>query len=240
MTAPETLTQETPNDGLKANSASASPSEAMDAAEGGDSISDDLKEVFGKPLAEKDESSLSLVALRDVAIASTLLSIFGAAETWAAVSGLAFPALLSTINGFIVGAATCALAHEWGHFAGARLGGGHAPLKPIGGFLPLFDFDYKNNDKRSYNWMGLGGNIAHFTVPLIYFLALPMNSPGAAALVAGASGFAVFSGIIEIPVIRKSLAGMGSLESLGTIPKDFVSRTMPWAFGAAFLVFIVL
>ena len=232
MTAPQTSTNEELDASERSRPGSATPSSG--------SISDDLKKVFGKPVAAKDEASLWMVVLRDVAIASGLLSIFGAAETWASVSGLAFPALLSTINGFIVGTATCALAHEWGHFAGARLGGGHAPLKPIRGFLPLFDFDYKNNDKRAYNWMGFGGNIAHVIVPIVYFIALPIGSPGIAALIAGATGFAVFSGIIEIPVIRKSLAGMGSLESLGTIPKDFVSRTMPWAFGAAFVVFLVL
>lgn len=212
----------------------------IDDADGASNISEDLEKAFSRKIAEKDQSSLFLVGLRDVAIISALLSLFAAAEAWATVSGLAFAALLATVDGFLVGLATCALAHEWGHFAGARLGGGHAPLKPMAGFLPLFDFDYKNNDKRAYEWMGIGGNLAHLTVPLIYFVALPMNSPGTAALVAGAFGFAVFSSIIEFPVIQKSRAGMGALESLGTIPKDFVQRTMPWAVGAAFLAFLVL
>lgn len=226
MAAPEASTHdntdENPDDSTQANT------------------QDDLKKVFGGKVAEKDEASLKLVILRDVAIASVLLSVFAAAETWATVSGLAFAALLSTIDGFLVGAAAGALAHEWGHFAGARLGGGHAPLKPITGFLPLYDFDYANNDKKSFNWMGIGGNLAHWSVVLIFLVALPMNSPGTAALVAGAVGFAAFSSIIEFPVIRKSLDGMGSLESLGTIPRDFVSRTMPWAVGAAVLTFLVL
>lgn len=203
-------------------------------------LSGELKEIFGGEIAKQDQASLRLVVLRDVAVASALLSLFGAAETWAAVSGLAFPALLSTVNGFLVGAATGAIAHEWGHFAGARLGGGHAPLKPIGGFFPIYDFDYKNNGKQAFDWMSIGGNLAHAAVPLVYLLALPTNSPGTAALVAGAVGFAVFSSIIEIPVIRSSLSGKGSLESLATIPRDFLSRTMPWAVGAALLVFLVL
>ncbi len=202
--------------------------------------STDLEKAFGGSVAAEDQASLSLVALRDVAIVSALLSLFAAAEAWATVSGLAFASLLATVDGFLVGAATTALAHEWGHFAGARLGGGHAPLKPIAGFLPLFDFDYKNNDARAFEWMGLGGNIAHLAVPLLYFVVLPTSGPGTAALVAGAAGFAVFSSIIEWPVIRKARAGMGALESLGTIPKDFVRKTLPWAIGSAFLVFLVL
>ncbi len=225
MTAPQTSTDESTDDTQRA---------------AGEDISSDLKAVFGGQIAKQDEASLRLVVLRDVAIASALLSIFGAAETWASVSRLAFPALLSTINGLLVGAATGALAHEWGHFAGARLGGGHAPLKPISGLFPIFDFDYANNDKQAFDWMSIGGNLAHVAVPLVYLFALPTNTPGAAALVAGAVGFAVFSSIIEIPVIRSSRSGKGSLESLATIPRDFVSRTLPWAVGAALLVFLVL
>jgi hypothetical protein len=214
-----------------------STDEAPDVA---DDLSGGLKKAFGGKVAEEDQASLFLVVLRDVAIVSALLSLFAAAEAWATISGLAFATLLSTVNGFLVGAATNALGHEWGHFAGARLGGGHAPLKPAGGFLPLFDFDYKANDQRAFDWMSLGGNIVHVVIPLIYFVSLPMNSPGTAALVAGAAGFAVFSGIIEVPVIRKSRAGMSGLEALGTIPKDFVSRTTPWAVGSALLIFLVL
>jgi hypothetical protein len=241
MTAPQTSTNdEIPEEGLKGGSDGAETFSQSEADAPTDDLSEDLKKTFGGSVAAQDEASLSLVVLRDVAIVSALLSLFAAAEAWATVSGLAFAALLSTVNGFLVGAATNALGHEWGHFAGARLGGGHAPLKPIGGFLPLFDFDYASNDKRAFDWMSIGGNAVHFGVPILYFVALPMNSPGTAALVAGAAGFAVFSGIIEIPVIRKSLAGMGSLESLGTIPRDFVQRTLPWALGSAFLIFLVL
>jgi len=213
----------------------------MSAAHETDStISEDLERTAARGVAVEDEASLLLVALRDVAIAAALLSLFGAAEAWASVSGLAFPALLATVDGLLVGAATCALAHEWGHFVGARLGGGHAPLKKLSGFLPLFDFDYANNDRRAFEWMGIGGNAAHIAAPLLYFFALPTSGPGTAALVAGAAGFAVFSSIIEWPVIGKSRAGMGGLEALGTIPKDFVKRTTPWAVGSAFVLFLVL
>ena len=208
--------------------------------EASEGLSREMEEAFSGAVAEKDEASLLLVVLRDVAIASGLLSLFAGAEVWATLSGASFASLLSVLDGFLVGAATCALAHEWGHFAGARLGGGHAPLKPVSGFLPLFDFDYANNGKRAYEWMGIGGNLGHVAIPLIYFLALPMQGPGQAALVAGAAGFAVFSSIIEWPVIQKSRAGMGALESLGTIPRNFVQRTTPWAVGSALLLFLLV
>ena len=216
-----------------------SASETMD-AEADTTISEGLEETFGRGVAAKDEASMLLVAFRDVAILSGLLSLFAAAEAWATVSGLAFASLLATIDGFLVGALTAALAHEWGHFAGARLGGGHAPLKPLSGFLPLFDFDYRNNDRKAFEWMSFGGNVAHVAVPLVYFLALPTDGPGTAALIAGAAGFAVFSSLVEWPVIARSREGKPGLDALGTIPRDFVQRYTPWAVGAAFLLFLVL
>lgn len=207
---------------------------------GASSASDELSKRFSAPVAEKDQASLFMVILRDVAIVSALLSLFAAAETWAQTSGLALAALLSVVDGFLVGIAAGALLHEWGHFVGARLGGGRAPLKPLSGFLPLFDFDYKNNDAKAFEWMSIGGNVAHFSVVLVFFFALPMSSPGAAALVAGAFGFAVFSSLVEFPVIRKARGGLSGLEALGTIPRDFVSRYFPWAVGAGLVAFAVL
>jgi hypothetical protein len=194
----------------------------------------------GAGVAAKDEATLSLVILRDVAVVSALLSLFAAAATWATVSGLAIARLLSVVDGLLVGAATAALLHEWGHFVGARLAGGHAPLKPIRGFLPIFDFDYENNDARAFEWMSVGGNLGDIGVVLIFFLALPLESAGNAALVAGAFGFAVFAGGIEFPVIRKARAGMSGIEALGTLPKDFFRRYSRWGMGAALVAFVLL
>ncbi len=149
----------------------------MDDVEEGASEKQALSGFFSKPVAEKDEASMTLVALRDVAILAALLSLFGAAEAWAQVSGLAFASLVATVDGLLVGAATCALAHEWGHFAGARLGGGHAPLKKISAFPQLFDFDYLNNEQRAFDWMSFGGNVAHVAIPLVYLFAIGATRP---------------------------------------------------------------
>ena len=58
-----------------------------------------------EPLAKEDQAQLSLVILRDVALVSVLLSIFGAAHTWAQVSGLAIASLVAVIDGLVVGVA---------------------------------------------------------------------------------------------------------------------------------------
>ena len=212
----------------------------MDDAGEGASEPEALDGFFSKPVAEKDEASLALVALRDVAVLSALLSLFGAAEAWAQVSGLAFASLVATVDGLLVGAATCALAHEWGHFAGARLGGGHAPLKKISAFPQLFDFDYPNNEQRAFDWMSYGGNAAHVAVPFVYLFAIGATGPGTAALIAGAVGFAVFSSIVEWPVIANCRRGLSGPEALGKIPRDFVQKALPWALGAVALTFLIV
>jgi len=191
-------------------------------------------------IAARDEARLSLVILRDVALGAFFLSLFAAAESWATVSRLALASLLSVVDGLLVGVVTGALVHEWGHFIGARLGGGHAPLKPLTKFPPLYDFDYANNDGRAFLWMSYGGNFAHAALVLAYLALVPTRSMGTAALVAGAFGFAVFSSLVEIPVIQQARRGVPGLEALGVIPKDFVARYLPWAVGAAFAAYVVL
>ena len=193
-----------------------------------------------RKVATRDEASLPLAILRDVAIVSAILSLFAASEAWSTVSRLSLAKLLSVIDGLLVGAATGALAHEWGHFMGARLGGGHAPLKPLKQLLPLYDFDYANNDQRSFVWMSLGGNIAHALVVVILLMMVPTRTMGTAALVAGAFGFAVFSSLVEFPVIRSAQRGVPPLESLAVIPKNFVSRYLPTALVAAFAAYALL
>jgi len=191
-------------------------------------------------IAAQDEARLSLVILRDVALVSFFLSLFAAAESWATVSRLALASLLSVVDGLLVGAVTGAIVHEWGHFVGARLGGGHAPLKPLTKFPPLYDFDYVKNDGRAFLWMSYGGNIAHASLVLAYLILVPTRSMGTAALVAGAFGFAVFSSLVEIPVIQQARRGVPGLEALAVIPKDFLSKYLPWALGAAFAAYVVL
>lgn len=223
-------------EGENGTAASASGADRNPAADAGpDSAYDPLRKV-----AARDEARLALVILRDVAVVSAFLSLFAAAESWATISRLVLAKVLSVVQGLLAGIAAGALAHEWGHFAGARLGGGHAPLKPISQFLPLFDFDYARNDARAFLWMSYGGNVAHWIVVLALLLLVPTRSMGPAALVAGAFGFAVFSSLVEIPVIQQARRGVPPLEALAVIPKNFVSRYLPWSLAAAFAAYAAL
>lgn len=193
-----------------------------------------------RQVAAKDQARLALVVLRDVALIAVFLSLFAGAESWSTISRLKVAKILSVVDGLLVGVAIAALAHEWGHFLGARLGGGHAPLKPISQFLPLYDFDYARNDARSFLWMSYGGNIAHASIVVLLWLLVPTRSMGPAALVAGAFGFSVFSSLVEIPVIQQARRGVPALEALASIPKNFVSKYLPWSLAAAFGAYAAL
>src|SRR5262245_26244654 len=46
------------------------------------------------------------------------LSLFAAADSWSAISGLAIAGLLCVITGVLAGVTTATLVHEWFHFLG--------------------------------------------------------------------------------------------------------------------------
>jgi hypothetical protein len=191
-------------------------------------------------VAEQDEAFLPLLALRDLAAFAILLSIFGGADSWARTTDLSLAAFVVVLVGWLGGAILAGLAHEWGHFAGARLGGGHSPTKPVKAFPQVFDFDYAGNPSKSFLWMSYGGNLANWGMALFLAIALPLGTLGPDALVAGAVGFSVFSACVEFPVIRNARAGMSGLEALGRIPRDFKTRYLPQAIGAGLLTFLIL
>ena len=185
-----------------------------------------LRERLAQAVPEADRAPISLFVLRDSALLTLLFSLFGAAQSWAALSELGLAATVAVLNGLLVGTMAAFSFHEWGHFAGARLGGGHAPLKEISAYPLFFDFDYQNNSTRAFNWMGIGGNLAHWSLVLLLLYALPPSSPANAAIVAGAFGFAVFASVTEVPVIRKGLAGAESIEAMAAFESISLQRNI--------------
>ena len=187
-----------------------------------------------------DASKLWLVALRDIAIVAGGLSLFAAADAWHTLTGTALSGALAIVDGLLVGVLFSALLHEWGHFAGARLSGARAPLRPAKGFLPLFDFDYVNNTQQQFQAMSIGGNVAHWLVVVVLLLGLPLLSVGQVVMASSAFGFAIFASSIEFPVIRHAARGLSGLEALAKIPKNFVRRNGTYGLIAALFAFVVL
>jgi len=198
-----------------------------------DGATDDFK-------APEDLTPVPKLALRDGALALAALSLWAAADTWHATSGLGLAAILSVLDGFVVGVVVSGLAHEWGHFAGARLGGGVAPTTRFGSFFPIFVFDMEHSDARAFRAMSVGGNVGHWLVVLVLAVFLPLDGPGRIALVSAAFGFACFASATEFPVIRRAYSGASPIESFAGLTAEKLRRNQWIGAAAGAGLFIVL
>jgi hypothetical protein len=190
--------------------------------------------------APEDLTPVTKLALRDGAIALAALSLWAAGDTWYVTSGLGLAALLSVLDGFFVGVVVSALAHEWGHFAGARLNGGVAPTTRFSSFFPLFVYDMEHSDARAFRGMSVGGNIGHWLVVLVLTVFLPLDGPGRIALVSAAFGYACFASTTEFPIIQRAYSGASPVESFAGLTAEKLRRNQWIGAAAAVGLFIVL
>jgi hypothetical protein len=187
-----------------------------------------------------DATRVSRLALRDGGIALAMLSLWAATDAWHAATGLAAATLLSVIVGLAVGAALGVLAHEWGHFAGARLGGGIAPTTPITRLFPIFLFDMHKSPERAFRAMSVAGNAAHWSAVALLLLWVPLDAPGRAALACGAFGFAFGASLTEVPVIRRSYGGASPIESFAGLTGAKLRRDRWIGIAAGALLFALI
>lgn len=187
-----------------------------------------------------DATPVWKLARRDGGIALAALSLFAAVDAWYASTGLRFAAWLGVLDGIAVGVVLSNLSHEWGHFAGARWSGGIAPTRSLKSFFPIFDFDLQRSDPSAFRAMSIGGNVGHWALVLFLVLALPLDNPGRAALVAAAFGGAIAASVTEFPIIQRAFSGATPAESFRGLTADTLRRDR-WIGGAAGLaLFVVL
>jgi len=188
-----------------------------------------------------DRTRVSRLALRDGAIALAALSLWAAADAWYAGTHLAAAALLSVLDGLAVGYGLGLVAHEWGHFAGARWGGGIAPTTKFTQLFPIFLLDMQKSPELAFRAMSVGGNVAHWSFALALFLWVPLDAPGRVALACGAFAFAFGASVTEVPIMRRSFAGASPVESFAglTGAKLRRDRWIGIAAGAALFALIV-
>ncbi len=169
------------------------------------------------------------------------LTLWGAADAWAAVSGLAIAHAASIANALIASTIVASIVHEWGHFAGARLSGAVSPaLEKRANHFFMFDFPFDRNDGRQFVWMSWGGILAPWALVLLVLVSVPLDGLGRIVLLAGFVTRAVQVAIFEVPVVRRAMDGGDPRNELGRqIAAGFGrSRLVGNAAGvAAFLVF---
>lgn len=190
--------------------------------------------------AASDQSSLLTLAGRDVSLAAALLSLFAAADAWFLATGSGLAAGLAILDGLIVGAGVTSLAHEWGHYSGARWAGARVPRRSLTAFPQVFDFDYASCEPRHFMGLSVGGNVGHWLMVVLLAVLLPLQTTGQIALLSGSVGFAVFASTVEFPVIARARGGASAIESLSVIPKNFLKKNGAMGAAAALLTFLVL
>jgi hypothetical protein len=179
---------------------------------------------------------------RDGAIVLAALSLWAAADAWQVATGLAFAALLAALDGAVVGYFVGRIAHEWGHFAGARWGGGIAPTRAGDSFASIvtfFTFDMERSDAGAFRAMSVGGNVGHWLVVLGLAAFIPLDTVGRVALLSGAVGFAISASLTELPVIQRAYAGASPGESFRGLTRAKLKRNRWMGAGAGLLLFVL-
>ena len=187
-----------------------------------------------------DQTRVANLALRDGAIALAALSIWAAGDAWYAATQLGAAALLSALSGLAVGYGLALVGHEWGHFAGARWGGGIAPTTKFTQLCPIFLLDMQKSPDLAFKAMSVGGNVAHWSVALLFLLWVPLDAPGRVALASGAFAFAFGASTTEFPVIRRSFAGATPVESFRGLTGAKLRRNRWIGYAAGAVLFAVL
>ncbi len=151
---------------------------------------------------------------RDLIVAVATASVWLAARDWMAGTGP-----VADLLGVLVGlgaAFTVIKIHEWGHFLGAAATGSTYRLASRLGSPFMFAFDSKQNTKRQFLIMSLGGFIGTAIVLVGSYTLLP-DEVLATRITRGVAVLGVLAGIIlELPLLLRGMFGT-SLPPLDTI-----------------------
>ena len=153
------------------------------------------------------------------------LGLYAAADSWYILTGLGLALLLSIATALLVGISVSTLIHEWFHLLGARLSGGayHIPAKSG---LFVYDWHFAENNVRQFYKMSVAGSIGGALAVLLLWYALPIVSPGRAAVLAGAVASFVFAAVIEWPVLSRTRSSGDPLAELSKITPRVLLRAL--------------
>lgn len=193
---------------------------------------------------EFDRAGIMKLGSFHFAMVMGALTMWGAAETWAQLTGWGIAQFAAVANALVAGFVVASTIHEWGHFTGARLSGAVSPvLDQARGHFFMFDFPFDQNDTRQFTWMSWGGILAPWLAVVLAWILVPLGLLGGKVLLATLVMKAVAAGAFEVPIVRAAgLSGEPAAEltkhvTAGTLPR---SRHVGMAVGAAFFVLLWL
>ena len=172
-------------------------------------------------------------------IALISFTLWTAADSWYLLTGLAIASGLAVVTGALAGLVVSTVVHEWSHFAGVVLSGSAYKIPKKYGLF-VYDFDFKNNSVRQFNIMSLAGQAGSWAAVIALSLLIPLDNPGRLMLVCGAVGAAVYGGVIEWPVIRRTQRSGKPLEELSKIDASVLNRGAIWGLGSGLGLWLLL
>lgn len=152
------------------------------------------------------------------------LSLFAAADSWSAITGLGIATVLCIVTGALAGIIITTLVHEWFHYLGARYSGAAFDVPQKQGLF-LYNWDFTHNSVRQFLIMSVAGSVGGILALTILWLSVPADSWGRAALQGGAIASVVFAAVIEWPVIRRVRISRDPLAQMSTIDQRVLSRS---------------
>ena len=155
----------------------------------------------------RDRARMRKVGTKHATTVLAALTIWGTADYWASESGLLLAEGIALLNALLVGIIIASIAHEWGHFFGARVTGSGSPVlkKPVSFFMFTFKDDI--NSREQFLVMSMGGPIANWILVVSLFFLLPLETWSQALLLATTFAIAVSVCVFELPVINSVMYG---------------------------------
>lgn len=184
----------------------------------------------------RTEPGLMAMLIKDAAIVFAALSLWAAADTWYEVTGLWLAQTVAVGDAILVGLLLAALAHEWGHYAGAKAAGAAAPrVSPKSLSLFRFDFDFSQNNQQQFHWMTYGGHVLHWGMLILLLTAIPLDSASRIALVSAVFAFILFATFIEYGILKDTWQGVDPQARLQQLnSKDFQHAYVIGSLGGLF------
>ncbi|MDP6978002.1 MAG: hypothetical protein QF570_05290 [Myxococcota bacterium] len=175
---------------------------------------------------EFDRSRMKQIGSYHFAMVFGALTLWGAAQTWAQVTGSSLAQIVAVANAFVAAYVISSTVHEWGHFTGARMSGAVSPVleEPRRHFF-MFDFAMDQNDLRQFTWMSWGGILAPWVAVLLALIFVPLGTLSGAVLVSALIAKSVAAGVFEVPIVNAAGASgdpggeLGKATMGGALPR---------------------
>lgn len=172
-------------------------------------------------------------------LAIVTLSLFAAADSWQAITGLALASSLSVVTGIIAGITLATLIHEWFHLLGAYASRGDYDIAKHSGLF-LFNWNFSNNSVSQFFVMSIAGSVGGALAVLLLWHGIPSNSWGRVALQSAAIASFINASLIEWPVLYRTRLSQQPLAELSKVDKGVVLRCFIAALSAGLLIMIYL